>query len=236
MKILAIESSAGPASCAVTEDGRLLASSAVHTGLMHSQTLIPMVDAMLRGAGIPFDGVDLLAVAAGPGSFTGIRIGVAAVKGMAFAQNKPCVGVSTLASMARAFQGLPYTGLLCAAMDARCRQVYTALFESRNGEIRRIAPDEAISVDSLENTIISLKKPVILFGDGAELCYNTFGSDVPCVTIAPPALRYQSAIGVALEAAEGTEKAVDASELRPIYLRLPQAERELKRRMQPKSG
>lgn len=230
MKILAIESSAGPASCAVTEDGRVLASSVIHTGLMHSQTLIPMVDAMLRNAGISFNEIDFLAVAAGPGSFTGIRIGVAAVKGLAFTQDKPCIGVSTLASMARALQGLPYTGILCAAMDARCHQVYTALFECDNGKISRITADEAISISALENKIISLKKPVILFGDGAELCYNTFGLNVPNIAIAPLPLRYQNAIGVALEAAEATDKAVDASKLQPIYLRLPQAERELKRR------
>ena len=122
MKVLAIESSAGPASCALTEDGRILASAGVHTGLTHSQTLVPMVDGMLKNAGVPLQDVDLLAVAAGPGSFTGVRIGVAAVKGLAFARDIPCVGVSTLAAMARAADGIPFDGVVCAAMDARCRR------------------------------------------------------------------------------------------------------------------
>lgn len=230
MKILAIESSAGPASCAVMEDGRLLATAGVHTGLTHSQTLIPMVDSMLKNAAIPFDDIDLLAVAAGPGSFTGVRIGVAAVKGLAFAKDTPCVGVSTLAAMARLAEGVPFDGIVCAAMDARCRQVYTALFTCGNGRLSRLTPDEALPLDELEKRLVSTKKSIFLVGDGAELCYNTFGNRISGAVLAPPHLRYQQAAGVAAEAAAGPEQAVSAERLQPVYLRLPQAERELRAR------
>lgn len=230
MKILAIESSAGPASCVVLEDGQILASSVIHTGLTHSQTLIPMVDAMLRNAGIAFSSIDLLAAAAGPGSFTGIRIGVAAVKGLAFAQDKPCIGVSTLAAMARTVQGLPFTGTVCPVMDARCHQVYTALFDCSEGKFTRMTEDQAISITDLGEKLVNLKKTVLFIGDGAEICYNMLASRVPGVRLAPAHLRYQNAAGVAMEAAASAEQAVSAAELMPVYLRLPQAERELKQR------
>ncbi|HJD23470.1 MAG TPA: tRNA (adenosine(37)-N6)-threonylcarbamoyltransferase complex dimerization subunit type 1 TsaB [Firmicutes bacterium] len=230
MKVLAIESSAGPASCALTEDGRILASAGVHTGLTHSQTLVPMVDGMLKNAGVPLQEVDLLAVAAGPGSFTGVRIGVAAVKGLAFARDIPCVGVSTLAAMARAADGIPFDGVVCAAMDARCRQVYTALFDCRGGRLSRRTPDEALTLEELEKRLLFCNKSIFLVGDGAELCYNTFNSRIPGVILAPPHLRFQQAAGVAAEAARNAEKAVSADKLQPVYLRLPQAERELRAR------
>ena len=232
LRILAIESSAGPASCAVTDGDRVLASAYAHTGLTHSQTLVPMVNDMLKNAGLTLREMDLLAVAAGPGSFTGVRIGVAAVKGLAFGLDKPCVGVSTLAAMARSAQGLPFDGLVCAAMDARCRQVYAAVFESREGALSRRTPDEALTLDELEERLKTFRKSVFLVGDGAELCYNTFGSRVPGITLAPEFCRYQTARGVAAEASERAADAVTADRLQPVYLRLPQAERELRQRQE----
>lgn len=230
MKILAIESSAGPASCALTGDGRILASAGVHNGLTHSQTLIPLVDSVLKTAGVPLGEVDLLAVAAGPGSFTGVRIGVAALKGLAFVQDKPCVGVSTLAAMAHTADGIPFEGVVCAAMDARCRQVYTALFSCEGGNLARLTPDEALPLEELEKRLLSCNKSIFLVGDGAELCYNTLSVRVPGLVLAPPHLRFQQASGVAAQAALEKDKAVSAEKLQPIYLRLPQAERELRAR------
>ena len=232
MKILAIDTSAGPASCAVAEEGRLLASAFQNTRLTHSQTLLPMVESMLRGAALTLEEMDLLAVSAGPGFFTGLRIGMAAVKGMAFPGDKPCAAVSTLAAMARNLEGLPLEGLVCPVMDARCQQVYTALFECRDGVVTRQTPDEAISIEELKNRLISVKKSVIMVGDGANLCYNTLKDSVGTLRLAPPHLLYQQAAGVAAEAAlllrEG--RVTKAAELQPVYLRLPQAERELRRR------
>lgn len=230
LKILAVDSSAGPASCAVYQAGKVLAGSYANTGLTHSQTLAPMINDVLKNAAVDVREIDLFAVSAGPGSFTGVRIGVAAVKGMALAGDKPCIGVSTLAAMARLVSGLPVDGLVCAAMDARRGQVYAALFETDGGKIRRVMEDTALAVEDLKKRVENHKKKVILIGDGAGLCYNAFGSKADTF-LAPPHLRYQNAVGVAMEAEADPQRAVSAERLMPTYLRLPQAERELKRRL-----
>lgn len=234
MRILAIDSSAVSASCCVWEDGKLLAQSAVNTRLTHSQTLLPMVRDMLENAQMALSEMDLLAVAAGPGSFTGVRIGVAAVKGLALPADKPCAGVSTLAAIAQNAGGLPLDGIVCAAMDARCQQVYTALFESRDGTLSRLTPDEALPLSELQNRLIDTKKSVFLVGDGADLCYTQMKGAVSGLTLSPPHLRYQSAYGVAVEAAAMAARGetVSGDRLLPLYLRLPQAERELRARRQ----
>lgn len=228
MKILALETSAGPASCAVVENGVVLASAYNNTALTHSQTLMPMTESMLAQAGVSFADVDCLAVAAGPGSFTGVRIGVAALKGLAFAHNKLCVGVSTLAAIARNAENIGFEGIVCAAMDARCRQVYTACFRVGNGVFERISDDEAISTDELKTRLVAFGKPILLLGDGAKLCYNEFVNDIPQLYLAAEHIRFQTAVGVAAEAA--VTASVTAETLQPMYLRLPQAERELRAR------
>lgn len=239
MITLAIECSAGPASCALVEDGRILAAATVNTALTHSQTLLPLVDALLHNAGRTLDAVDRFAVAAGPGSFTGVRIGVAAVKGLAFAQDKPCVGVSTLSAMARLTEGLPLSGIVCPVMDARCGQVYTALFARQDDRLTRLTPDEALPLADLPARWQAAladrptdEKMVFLLGDGAELCYTTVKDHFRGVVLAPPLLRYQQAVGVAREAETGDWPAVPGAALQPLYLRRPQAERERLRRLQ----
>ncbi len=241
--ILALESSAGPASCALLRcgdggTGRLVASACVHTGLTHSQTLLPMVGDLLKNAGMTMADVDVLAVSAGPGSFTGVRIGVAAVKGLAFVRNLPCAGVSTLAAMAKGMEGVPFTGVVLAAMDARCGQIYTALFACEDGRLSRITPDEALTIEEvgqrLKNRPEFSEKTVFIVGDGAEVCYNTLRDRVPNLCLAPEGLRFQQAVGVAMEAAvyAAEDRLVSSDELMPVYLRLPQAERELRAREQ----
>ena len=230
MKILAIETSAGPSSCALTENGLVLASCYNNTAQTHSQTLLPMVEEMLKQAAVSMSEVNLLAVSAGPGSFTGVRIGVSALKGLSFTHNKPCVGVSTLAAIARNAECIGFEGVVCAVMDARCRQVYTACFMAENGGIVRLTEDEAISTDVLKERLQSYEKPVMLVGDGAMLCYKEFEQTLSMLHLAPPHLRFQTAVGVAREA-EGCET-VSAEALQPLYLRLPQAERELKARLE----
>lgn len=239
--ILALDSSAGPASCAVLRrhaDGnrQILASSFINMRLTHSQTLLPMVGDTLKNAGMTIEDVDILGVSVGPGSFTGIRIGVAAIKGLAFPRNIPCAGVSTLAAMARNAQDLPFSGLVLGAMDARCQQVYTALFQCQDGHLTRLAPDEALVLDQLADRLKNQEdfagKSILVVGDGAQLCYNTLKGAVPGLRLMPESLRYQQGIGVALEAASLADSGslVPAERLLPVYLRLPQAERELKRR------
>lgn len=233
--ILAVDTSATPVSCAILRDDRVLASYFSHTGLTHSQTLMPMIESVLNTARVAVSDLDALAVTAGPGSFTGVRIGVSAIKGLAFADDLPCIPVSTLSSLARNVRGLPFQGVVCCAMDARCQQVYCALFsQDAAGEQQRLTPDEAISLDSLRERLLNYHQPIIFIGDGAQLCYDTLVPLIPDCALAPLPVRWQSAVGVALEAQEALSRGetISAQELLPTYLRLPQAERELRRRQE----
>lgn len=228
MRILAIDSSATAASAALTEDGKVLGEFYINTRLTHSQTLMPMVDNVLKCTQTQLSEVDLFAVSAGPGSFTGIRIGVASVKGLAMAQKKPCVGVSTLEAMALNLAHLNAT--VCAVMDARCQQVYNAVFSAHDGNLTRLTPDRAVSIEDLAAECTNYEKPLYLVGDGAILCYNKQRFQELGAKLSPEPLLYQRACGVAKAAQRLYEQdgTVDAAALMPVYLRLPQAERELK--------
>ena len=224
MKILALETSAKAVSAAVSEDGKILASGYQDTGLTHSRTLMPIVEHILKNTGLTMADIDAIAVAAGPGSFTGIRIGVAAAKGLAFAADKPAAGVSTLAAMARnvAFAD----GLVICAMDARRSQIYNALFEAKDGALTRLTPDRAIALADLAEELQNDPRPKTVVGDGAKLCH-TFLTDagIPC-RIAPPHLVMQNAMSVALEAEAmaAEDKLVSSQALEPVYLRPAQAD------------
>ena len=227
MLILAFESSARAASVALVEDGRLISQYSQCSGLTHSRTLLPMAEDMLKNAELSLDKVDLFAVAHGPGSFTGIRIGVSTVKGLAWAADKPCVGVSTLEAMA--WHGLAAGGLVCPVMDARRSQVYNALFQVENGKPVRLCEDRPIALSQLAEELRDLNAPAFLIGDGAELAEKYLREQaIPC-TVAPENLRWQSAWGVAMAAMDKTPGNADA--LLPVYLRLSQAERERQERL-----
>lgn len=226
MKILALESSAVAASVAVCEDELLVAQSFQRTGLTHSATLMAMAEDLLKNAGLTMAEMDVIAVAAGPGSFTGLRIGVSAAKGLAWALEKPCAACSTLESMA--WQVAHMEGELCPVMDARRQQVYNARFVSGNGRPVRLTEDRAISIAELVEEVKKSGKPQILVGDGAHLCYNVFAEQGIPVTMAPPHLRFQTAWGVARQGYElaRNDGLVTAAALMPDYHRLSQAERE----------
>lgn len=226
MKILALETSAVAASVAICEDEALVAQSFQRTGLTHSATLMPMLEDMLKNSGMSLENIDLIAVAAGPGSFTGLRIGVSAAKGLAWSLDKPCAGVSTLEAMA--WQMIGMDGVVCAAMDARRQQVYNALFDLQNGKPVRMTPDRAISLEELSNELETIKNDQILVGDGAHLCYNAFQSKGYPVRMPPAHLQFQTAWGVARCALEQARlgQLTDAVGLTPNYHRLSQAERE----------
>ena len=226
MKILALESSATACSAALCEDEKLIAQSYQNNGLTHSVTLMPMTTALLSGCGLTLEDVDLIAVAAGPGSFTGLRIGVAAAKGLAWPGNKPCAACSTLESMA---WNLAHTGLeLCPVMDARRHQVYNARFASDGEKLERLTPDRAISLEELGTELKNSGKTQLLVGDGAVLCYTTLKELGVDVRLAPPHLQYQSAWGVArcALALARQGRLTDGAGLAPNYHRLSQAERE----------
>ena len=226
MLILAFETSAKAASVAVHDGEKLLAESYQNTGLTHSQTLMVMAEDALKQCGKTAQDVTAVAVAEGPGSFTGVRIGAAAAKGFAWGREIPCYGISTLEAMAETL-GV-YQGYICPVMDARRAQVYNALFYVNQGTITRVAPDRAIALSELGAELKNLSEPVFLVGDGSNLCYNTLSKDVPNLVLPPEHRMHQRAVGVALLAARQAQQGIapGGAELMPNYLRLSQAERE----------
>lgn len=227
MKILSVECSAGPASCAIIDNDTIIASAQVNAKLTHSQTLMPMILNMLNNSCTNLSDIDKIAIAVGPGSFTGLRIGISAVKGLATPNDIPCVAVSTLEAMA--YQFLDYDCIVCAVMDARCNQYYNAIFETNNGCITRLCEDRALLGNELKEEILNIAKDkkIIICGDGADLFYQNV-CDNNNIQLASQNLKYQSAIGVAMCAYYKDNNTISHKDLLPTYLRLPQAERELK--------
>ncbi len=226
MLILAFETSAKAGSAALWQDGKLLGESYQNTGLTHSQTLLSMAESLLSSCGYTPQQVQAVAVAAGPGSFTGVRIGVAAAKGFAWGAELPCCGVSTLEAMAENL-GI-YEGYVAAVMDARRNQVYNALFQAKAGTLTRITGDRAIALTDLAPELEKLQGPVYLVGDGSSLTYQTLNSQISNLILPPEHKMHQRAAGVALVAERMLQRgdACDANALTPNYLRLSQAERE----------
>lgn len=229
MKILALDSTADVGSVAICEDNRLIAEITVNTGNTHSETLLPSVEAALKLSGLSINDIDLFACSTGPGSFTGVRIGVATIKGIAYGKKKPCVSVSTLDALARGLSG--YNGTICPVMNARRSQVYNALFECRNGEIKRLCPDRAISIAELDEELSATDDDIYLCGDGYSITEKGFVKTK--IKKVPYRQRLASAYGVALCAYDKYEKGETLSDgqLVPIYLRPSQAEREREARL-----
>lgn len=230
MKILAVDSSAKTAGVAVVdENAQIISESFVNAGLTHSETLLPMVDSVLERAKLSIRDIDAFAVTNGPGSFTGIRIGIAAVKGLAAPHNTPCCGVSTLKAMAYNLMGDDC--IACCAMDARCAQVYFAAFRCFAGKVERLTEDMAIPASKLIDYLAEYSaEKVICVGDGANIAYESLHDELPNVFLASANLRYQRAWGAACAAVSEDIDFKPASELLPVYLRLSQAERELKKK------
>lgn len=236
MRILAFETSAKAASVALLSDGVLLAEYYQNSGQTHSRTVMKMAEDLLCNCDLTVEQVDAVAVAAGPGSFTGVRIGVAAAKGFAWGRQLPCCGVSTLEAMAWS-SGL-MDGIVVPTMDARRSQVYTAVFRMEQGIPHRLLEDSAISLEELCKKLQAVEGRKILVGDGAQLCYNTIGKQLPDLCLMPEHLRHQRASGVALAAQQRLEQGIDCdgASMTPSYLRLSQAERERLERLQSTRG
>lgn len=228
MKILSLDSSANSASVCIydIEESKIIGEFYINTKLTHSQTLVPMIDSLVKSVNMELSDIDVFAVNVGPGSFTGIRIGVSVVKGMAMALKKPCVATSTLETMAYNFVDLNDV-VICACMDARRNQVYNALFEVKDGIVFRLCDDRAISVEELHKELNTFDKRVILTGDGANLCFSQKTEDSR-VELASPDSRFQKASSVALcaDVAIKNNNVITAQALMPSYLRPSQAERE----------
>ena len=224
MKILALDSTAVVGTVALCEDQKLIAHYTLNTGNTHSQTLLPMIESALRSAEWEIDDLDLFAVSNGPGSFTGVRIGVATIKGLAFGKDIPCAGVSTLEALA--YNLRYYTGILCPVMNARRAQVYNSLFSCENGVLTRLCPDRAIAIADLDAELAAMQQPVYLVGDGYDITAEGFTQTK--VTPVPEEQRVQSGYSVAMCGLAAYERgeATNDTDLAVIYLRPSQAERE----------
>lgn len=228
MKILAVECTASPVSAALADNGKILGEYFLNQKTTHSQTLMPMIDSLLKLCSLNPNDIDAFAVPVGPGSFTGVRIGVSAVKGLAEPINKPCIPVSVLEAMAYNMEAIDC--IVCAVMDARCNQFYNALFKIESGKIERLCEDRAILKDDLIKEVALLEcgsLPIFAVGDGADIFYEAAKDKLDNLKLTPEHLKYQRATGV-YKVAENSETFVSAEDLLPTYLRLPQAERELK--------
>ena len=231
MIILALESSASAASAALLKDGKLIGENFLNNGLTHSVTLLPMINSLLENTKVGVKDIDTFALSSGPGSFTGLRIGAATIKGLMNFESK-CIGVSTLEAMA--YCNLDFEGTICACMDARCSQVYNALFENGKDSVKRLCDDRALMIEELIKELKGIENKILLVGDGALLCYNTIKESSPelldRVILSSESRRFQRASGVCLLANElikSGQEPVCENELVLNYLRLPQAERQL---------
>lgn len=217
--LLSMDSSAVTASVALTDGDEIIKSEFANSGLTHSETLLPMIARVMDGH--KYSELEGIAITAGPGSFTGVRIGVATVKGLAFNDDIPCYSVSTLEAIAYNF--VDENAVVCAVMDARRMQFYNALFRVQNGKVERLCDDRAISIEDLRSNLKQYDN-VIIAGDGANLCFRNI--ELENCTLADDDKMYQNAVGVAKAAKN--KNAISPKALMPVYLRQSQAERELK--------
>ena len=231
MKLLALDTSAKAASVCLAQEDKIIGEFMINTAVTHSQTLMPMVEQLCQNTATPLDAVEAIAVNAGPGSFTGVRIGVAAAKGLAFTRSLPCVAVSTLESMAYNYLGADC--LVCAVMDARCSQVYNALFRVTGDRVERLCDDRALALSDLQTELAQLDEKILLVGDGAEISFQFLSNSLSNVFSAPMNHRVQTAASVALAAFSQIKQGntLTPAALMPVYLRLPQAQRELNLKM-----
>ncbi len=233
MKILALDSTALTATVALCEDTRLIGLYTLNSGSTQSETLLPMVESLIKLMGWEIKDIDLFACSRGPGSFTGVRIGAATIKGLAFGTGKPCIGVSTLEALAHTLIGLGGSGdsILCPVMNARRGQVYNALFRLSEGKLIRLCEDRALAITELQQELTAYSEPIYLNGDGYDITFANLQH--PMLSITPELLRYQNAYSVAMIALSEYRNGINTSdaELSPSYLRLPQAERERNERL-----
>ena len=233
MIIMAFDSTAKAASVAISDNEQLLALYNIDNGLTQSELLLPMAENMLNSLHLSFDDVDAFTCSVGPGSFTGVRIGTALVKGLAFGKNLPCIEVSTIEALA--YNCLGMDGLIVPVMDARRGQVYTALFESKDGVITRLCDDQALSLEALSEILTDYNgKSIYLVGDGYQITKAFLASKGIETKTTPPLLIAENAYSCArvayIKHQSGQYKS--DTEFAPTYLRLPQAERERLEKLQ----
>lgn len=228
LKILGIETTAKVSSAAIMDNNNIISEFNLNVGLTHSQTIMPIINNVLDMSGNKLEDIDVFAVTTGPGSFTGVRIGVSLVKGLSLPRDTKCIGISSLESLAYNLYG--FEGYICSAMDARRSQVYSALFEFKDNNMCRIFSDDILKIEQLGEKIKDLDKPLLFVGDGAELCYSNLKNINNKFSLAPLQLRYQKAASCCIVAKkliqEDSFNLISAQSISPCYLRPSQAERE----------
>ena len=226
MYTLAFDSAAKVASVAVMADDKIVASYNIDNGLTQSELLLPMAEDMLKSLGLKFSDIGLFATSVGPGSFTGVRIGVSLVKGLAFGRGVPCVSVSTLDGLAENLNGL--SGIIVPCMDARRSQVYTAIYSSDGEKISKLTEDMAISITELYERLSAHDEDIYIVGDGYDIVKKKLFELGLQVKNTPRDIRLENAASVARIAYRkyAAGEHISDRELSPTYLRLPQAERE----------
>lgn len=223
MLLLGIDTSGKTASAAIfdTESEIFLAQNTVYTTKTHSQVIMPMVKEIVAQVGLELSALDVIAAANGPGSYTGLRIGVAAVKALSFGLNVKCCGVSTLLGLA--CSNISHKGIICAVMKARGELVYTCTYESDGYAVEAVTEERMITRDELAEEFAFGGREVMLCGDGAADFFTDYRS--PMLTIAPPQGRLQNACGICLAAASG--RLIAPEELKVSYLQKVKAEKDL---------
>jgi len=227
MKILAFDGTAKAATVALTDGERALGYYTIDNGLTQSELLLPMAENLLKSLNLSFSDVELYATSVGPGSFTGVRIGVSLVKGLAFGRDIPCVGVSTLEALAENMKGIK--GIILPCMDARRNQVYSATFISDGEKLTRLTEDRAIALSDLAEELRQYEgESIYVTGDGYSVAHRALSKTGIKLMNTPELLILQNAVSVARVAERMYEngEAVTDSQLSPVYLRMPQAERE----------
>ena len=233
MLTLAFDSTAKAASVAVTDSEKLLALYSIDNGLTQSELLMPMAENILKSLKLTFADIELLACSVGPGSFTGVRIGTALVKGIAFGKGTPCASVSTLEALAENLAGIE--GIIVPAMDARRQQVYTAIFQYEGGEMKRLTEDMAISLTELAERLKDFDgMPIYVVGDGYAVARKALTASGISIAETPVLLREENAYSVARVAVKLHAEGKTTNDLQhlPTYLRVPQAERERLEKLQ----
>ena len=233
MNIVVIDTSGPAASCAVMADGVIKELIAMNRGLTHSETIMPALDEAMSAAGLSCGQIDCFAAVAGPGSFTGVRIGVCAAKGLAHAWNKACARIDALEALAMNFQY--FDGLACPILDARRGQVYCAAFDMKNGLPERALPDDAMELTAFLE-LLPRDRRLVFLGDGLRVHEARIRELLPEAVIAPATLRDLRADAACLLAAARSGEWMEAATLTPIYLRKPQAERERAKRLNEDKG
>lgn len=228
MNIVAIDTSGPAASCAVMKDGAVVQLTVMNHGLTHSETIMPALEQAMRAAGLSCAEVDVFAAVAGPGSFTGVRIGVCAVKGLAHAWDRPCARVDAIEALAMNFYG--FDGLACPILDARRGQVYCAVFDMRAGLPQRVMDDGAMDLRAFVEGLPKDRR-IVFLGDGLRVHALALRELLPEALIAPANLQDLHADAACVLAAARPETWIEARLLTPVYLRAPQAERERERRI-----